>query len=253
MVIIPAIDLKDGSCVRLLQGNFDRATVYSDEPEEMARTWVRRGAERIHVVDLDGSKKGKPSNRNIIEKIVRAVDVPVQVGGGIRDIYTIEDYLSIGVSRCILGTVALKNRPLVVDACSRFPGRIILGIDARDGMVAVEGWIENSNRSVLELAKEYEGIGLDALVYTDISRDGMQTGVNIAATEKIARDLSIPVIASGGVSGIRDIKALLDIEKSGVMGVIVGKALYDGTITLEAALETARGGKHRAFERKESQ
>jgi len=240
MIIIPAIDLKGGKCVRLLQGDFDRETVYSREPADVARRWQDKGAERIHVVDLDGSKEGTPLNRKSIEKIVNAVEVPVQVGGGIRDIGTIEAYLALGVSRCILGTVALKNRQLLVEACRRFPGHIILGLDARNERVAVEGWMEHSDLSAVEMAKSYEGIGIDALVYTDISRDGMQTGVNVAATEKLARAVSIPVIASGGLSGIRDIDALLDVQQSGIMGVIVGKALYDGAMTLEEAIDTAK-------------
>ncbi len=245
MIIIPAIDLKEGKCVRLLQGDFDRETVYSRTPADVARRWQDKGAERIHVVDLDGSKEGKPLNRKSIEKIVNAVSVPVQVGGGIRDIETVDAYLALGVSRCILGTVALKNRPLLVEACRRFPGHIILGLDARDERVAVEGWLERSDLSAAEVAKSYEGIGLDALVYTDISRDGMKTGVNVAATETLARTLSIPVIASGGLSGIGDIEALLEVRQPGIMGVIVGKALYDGAMTLEEAIATTKRGDRR--------
>lgn len=236
MIIIPAIDLKDGKCVRLLQGDFSRATVYSDNPVEVAGMWQKKGAERIHVVDLDGSLAGSPRNRAVIGEIVRGVDVPVQVGGGIRDMKTLEDYFEMGVSRIILGTVALKDRKFVIDACETFMGRIILGIDASDGKVAVEAWTEETTESVLEVTKSYEGCGLDAIVYTDIKRDGMEVGVNIEATANLARSVDVPVIASGGVASIHDIERLLEIEKFGVIGVIIGKALYNGALRLEDAL-----------------
>jgi len=236
LIIIPAIDLKDGKCVRLLQGDFGRATVYSDNPVEVAGIWQEKGAERIHVVDLDGSLAGFPRNKEVIKEIILETDVPVQVGGGIRDMKTIEDYFRMGAYRVILGTAALKNIELVIDACKTFVGRIILGIDARDGKVAVEAWTEEMTESALEVAKSYEECGLDAIVYTDIKRDGMEVGVNIEATRDLARSVCISVIASGGVSSIRDIEKLLGIEKFGVTGVIIGKALYNGALRLEDAL-----------------
>lgn len=240
MIVIPAIDIRGGKCVRLLQGDFNRVTVYGDDPVMVAEKWRTGGAERIHVVDLDGSKDGNPVNRHIIEAIARAVDVPVQVGGGIRDMKTIEGYVAAGVSRVVLGTAALKDRDFVLSACRRFPGRIILGIDARGDRIAVEGWLEETGHSPVEVARSYEGYGLDALVYTDIGRDGMQTGVNRDSTELLARSVDIPVIASGGVSGIADIEGLLSVRDAGIMGVIVGKALYDGRIDLAEAIALAR-------------
>lgn len=245
MLIIPAIDIKGGKCVRLVQGDFNRVTVYGEDPVAVALVWEKRGAERIHVVDLDGSKEGTTVNGSIVERIAAAVDVPVQVGGGIRDLETVDRYISAGVSRVILGTVALKNREFVTEACRRFPGNIILGIDARDGRVAVEGWIEQTEQSHVELARTYEGLGIDALIYTDIGRDGMHTGVNRKATEELARSVNIPVIASGGVSGIEDIQGLLHAESSGIIGVIIGKALYDGRLGLEEAIAAACGGDQR--------
>jgi phosphoribosylformimino-5-aminoimidazole carboxamide ribotide isomerase len=239
LIIIPAIDLKDGRCVRLLQGDFGKMTIYSDDPVNIAQLWKNKGAARIHVVDLDGSKNGRPDNRNIIEAIVASVDIPVQIGGGIRDIKTIDSYLSVGVSRCILGTAALKNRDFLFEACRLFPGRIILGIDARGERVAIEGWLEDSEYSALDVAKSFDEIGLDAIVYTDIRRDGMQNGVNIESTEWIARQISTPVIASGGVSGIQDIRKLMEVEQSGIIGVIIGKALYEKSISLEEAIQVA--------------
>lgn len=236
MIIIPAIDLKGGKCVRLLQGDFNRSTVYSDNPVEVAVRWQRKGAERIHIVDLDGSLSGTPRNKKVIRDIIREINVPVQVGGGIRDMKTIEDYIGMGVYRIILGTAALKDRRLVEDACMAHRGMIILGVDAKEGKVAVEAWTETMSESAVEVAKSYEGIGLDAIVYTDIKRDGMEIGVNIEATENLAESVDIPVIASGGVSGLRDIERLLEIERTGVTGVIIGKALYNGTLCLEDAI-----------------
>ncbi len=240
MIIIPAIDLKDGKCVRLRQGDFSRATVYSDNPVEVARMWQEKGAERIHLVDLDGSLAGSPRNKEIIREIAREIDVPVQVGGGIRDMKTVENYFRMGISRVILGTAALKDRRFVVNACKTNSGRIILGIDASNGKVAVEAWTEEMTESALEVAKSYEGYDLDAIVYTDIKRDGMEVGVNIEATENLAESVDIPVIASGGVSSIQDIERLLEIEKFGVVGVIIGKALYNGTLHLEDAINISR-------------
>jgi phosphoribosylformimino-5-aminoimidazole carboxamide ribotide isomerase len=240
MIIIPAIDLKEGLCVRLLQGNFAQVTVYSDNPVEIASQWRSQGAERIHVVDLDGSLAGAPRNREVIRDIVDAVDVPIQVGGGIRDMNTVETYLNMGVQWVILGTMALRDRPFVAQACRTFNERIILGIDAKDGEIAVQGWTEQTSASVMETAKSYEGFGLAALVYTDIKRDGMETGVNVEATRSLAEAVNIPIIASGGVSGMSDIERLLEIETSGVIGVIVGKALYTRAISLQGAIEISR-------------
>jgi len=243
VIIIPAIDLKDGKCVRLLQGDFSRATVYSDQPVEMAKNWQKKGAERIHVVDLDGSKAGFPENEEVIRNLVQEIDIPVQVGGGIRDMKTVEDYLDMGVSWVILGTAALKDRKFVVDACASYGGSIMLGIDGKEGKILVEGWTEETGQSVVEIAKSYEDFGVNAVVYTDIKRDGMETGVNIENTKILAESVNIPVIASGGVSGLKDIEELLKIESSGVIGVIAGKALYSGALQLEDAIEMVSSSK----------
>ena len=240
MIIIPAVDIKDGKCVRLLQGDFDRVTVYSDSPVDIALQWQSQGAERIHVVDLDGSLAGSPRNRKVIETLVGAVRVPVQVGGGIRDRKTVDEYLRMGVSRVILGTAALRDRRFLAEACADYPGRIILGIDAKNGKVAVQAWTEATTLTATDLAKSYEGAGLDAIVYTDISRDGMETGVNVEATRNLARAIRIPVIASGGVAALADIERLLPAQRDGVVGVIVGKALYTGALSLEEAIRASR-------------
>ena len=240
MIIIPAIDLKDGRCVRLAQGDFQRITVYSDDPVAIARKWRESGAERIHVVDLDGSRSGSPQNADMIRRIVDEAGLPVEVGGGIRDIKTVETYLGIGVNWVILGTVALRNREFVRHACDSHKGKIIIGIDANDGRVAIQGWTEQTEISAVETAKSYEGYGLAAIVYTDIKRDGMETGTNIEATVNLARSVDIPVIASGGVSCLDDIRRLREIEKFGVIGVIVGRALYSGAISLEEAISISK-------------
>ncbi|MEN6321566.1 MAG: 1-(5-phosphoribosyl)-5-[(5-phosphoribosylamino)methylideneamino]imidazole-4-carboxamide isomerase [Syntrophaceae bacterium] len=240
MIIIPAIDLKDGRCVRLAQGDFKRVTVYSDDPVQMAKTWQNNGAERIHIVDLDGSLAGIPQNKSVIQSIVEEIDVPVQVGGGIREIKTIETYIKMGVNWVILGTMALRDKKFVRKACDTFKGNIILGIDAKDGKVAVTGWTEQTKESAIDVAKGYEGYGLAAIVYTDIKRDGMETGVNIDATQSIAAAVDIPVIASGGVSCIHDIRKLRDVEKFGITGVIIGKALYSGAISLKEAIHLSK-------------
>lgn len=244
MIVIPAIDIRGGKCVRLLQGDFDRTTVYSDDPAYMAKKWQEKGAARIHVVDLDGSRTGCPQNRDVIKRIVREIDVPLQVGGGIRDIETVSDYIEMGVGYIIVGTVALKNRDFVIEACKRFNDSLILGIDARDGKVAVEGWTESTILTPFEVARSYEEYGLAAIVYTDIGRDGMETGVNIEATKELAESVNIPIIASGGLSGIGDIERLIDVEDSGIIGVITGKALYEGTLNLEEAVEITRMAGH---------
>ncbi|MBW2544452.1 MAG: 1-(5-phosphoribosyl)-5-[(5-phosphoribosylamino)methylideneamino]imidazole-4-carboxamide isomerase [Deltaproteobacteria bacterium] len=236
MLVIPAIDLKDGKCVRLLRGDFNLSTVYSDHPADIAAKWQEKGAKRIHVVDLDGSRDGLPRNMDVIREIVRVVDVPLQVGGGIRDMKTVDEYISMGVSYVILGTVALKDRKFVLDACANYRGRVILGLDARDGRVAVEGWTESTGQSPAEVASGYKECGLDSIIYTDIQRDGMESGVNIESTKMLAESVDIPIIASGGVADIHDIERLLEVADSGIMGVITGKALYTGALKLEDAI-----------------
>jgi phosphoribosylformimino-5-aminoimidazole carboxamide ribotide isomerase len=218
----------------------DQESVYSEDPVQMARHWESKGAERLHVVDLNGAVIGSPVHRSLVEEIVRSLKIPVEVGGGIRDVETIEVYLSCGVHWAILGTAALRNRPLVEEACRRFPKRIILGIDAREGKVAVEGWKEIASTGAVEMAKQFEGMGLSAIIFTDIERDGMGTGLNFESTMNLARSISIPVIASGGVSRLEDIEHLKEIESDGVIGVIVGRALYTGQIDLEEAIRIAK-------------
>ena len=241
MIIIPAIDLKGGQCVRLSQGDMDRATVYSENPAEMAKTWQSMGAQRIHVVDLDGAVSGQPKNRDAIIAIVSAVSVPVQLGGGIRDIETIKEYFSCGIDRVILGTAAIKDPLFLEESCRAWPGRIIVGIDATDGMVCVQGWTEKTAMSVVDLVKKIEHLPLAAIVFTDIKRDGMLTGPNIESTAQLARSTHIPVIASGGVSRMEDIEALLTVEEFGVSGVIIGRALYTGNLDLRECIRIAEG------------
>jgi phosphoribosylformimino-5-aminoimidazole carboxamide ribotide isomerase len=240
VIIIPAIDIKDGKCVRLAQGKFDRVTTYGDNPVEMALRWMEKGAELIHIVDLDGSVAGEPRNANLILDIARNVNVPIQVGGGIRDMETIEFYLGNDVSSVILGTTALQNENIVRDACEKFPNKIILGIDALDGNVAVRGWTQTTEKNAIDLASHYENYGFKAIVYTDIKRDGMSTGVNVEATKEMAKAVSIPVIASGGVASITDIEDLLAIEDCEIYGVIIGRALYNGAVALEEAIEKSK-------------
>ncbi len=240
MVIIPAIDVKDGKCVRLAQGDFDRVTTYADNPVDMALTWMQKGAELIHVVDLDGSVAGLPRNANIILEIARKVDVPIQVGGGIRDMETIEFYLNNGVYSVILGTAALQNEEIVRDACQTFPEKIILGIDALEGKVAIRGWTQKTQLNAVDLARRYEKFNVKAIVYTDIKRDGMETGVNIEATKELAKAVSIPVIASGGVATIADIENLLSVKDCEIYGVIIGRALYNGAVSLEDAIKASK-------------
>jgi len=236
VIIIPAVDLKEGRCVRLSQGRMDQESVYSENPVEMAERWVSKGAERLHVVDLNGAVTGKPFHRSLIKEMVRSVHIPIEVGGGIRDLATIEDYLSSGVSWVILGTAAFQNRALIEGACRRFPERVILGIDAKRGRVAIQGWNEVVSLEAVELVKQVEGIGLSAIIFTDIERDGMGTGLNFESTRNLTRSTSIPVIASGGVSRIEDIEQLMALEADGVVGVIVGRALYTGQVDLEEAI-----------------
>jgi phosphoribosylformimino-5-aminoimidazole carboxamide ribotide isomerase len=236
MILFPAIDLKDGACVRLKLGLMEEATVFNTDPGAQARSFAAAGAEWIHVVDLNGAFAGKPVNAAAVEAILRAVAVPVQLGGGIRDMATIEAWLERGVRRVILGTVALKNPALVKEACKRFPGRVAVGIDAKGGRVAVEGWAETSDLTALDLALKFEDAGVAAIIYTDIDRDGVLAGPNVEATAGLASAIKTPVIASGGVSSLDDLRALKRVEASGVCGVISGRAIYDGRIDLAAAL-----------------
>jgi len=237
MVIIPAIDVKDGRCVRLKQGDMSTATVYSDNPVAVARHWLAQGARRLHVVDLNGAAAGRPKNEGVIREIVKAVgdSIPVQLGGGIRDLDTIEKYLDDGVTYIVIGTAAVKNPGFLHDACTAFGGHIIVAVDAKDGKVAVEGWSKLTGHDVVDLAKKFEDYGVEAVLYTDIGRDGMLTGVNVEATVKLARELRIPVIASGGLTGLADVEQLCAIESEGIMGVITGRALYQGTVDFKAA------------------
>jgi phosphoribosylformimino-5-aminoimidazole carboxamide ribotide isomerase len=236
MVIIPAIDLKGGKCVRLRQGKMDTSTVFSDHPARQARQWEDRGASRIHVVDLEGSIAGRPANFGSVKGIVDSVEIPVQVGGGIRDEMTVRMYLDIGVDAVILGTIAARDPERVADLLSLFPGKLAVGVDARSGMVAVEGWTEATKIPASVVASRFDSAGPVAFIYTDIERDGMMSGPNIAATREFARSLSTPVILSGGISSLSDVEAVLPLEKDGVMGIIIGRALYDGTVELERAI-----------------
>ena len=236
MLLIPAIDLKNGRCVRLRQGRMDDETVFSDDPVAMAGVWVEKGAARLHLVDLDGAVSGVPANRDLIQEIVRAYPkVPVQVGGGIRDTETIQAYLDAGVQYVIIGTQAVRAPHFVSDACLEFPGHIIVGLDAKDGRVAIDGWAKMSNVGLLELAKRFENDGVTAIVYTDIGRDGMMQGVNVEATVTLARSIKTPVIASGGVSNLEDIRALCQVADEGIYGAIIGRALYEGSVDLQQA------------------
>ncbi len=245
MLLIPAIDLKDGSCVRLKQGDMDQATVFSEDPAEMALHWLEQGARRLHLVDLNGAFAGKPVNESAVKNILQVVqdfaedndleEIPVQLGGGIRDLDTIERYLDHGLSYIIIGTAAVKNPGFLQDACSAFPGQIIVGLDAKDGKVATDGWSKLSRHDVVELAKKYESFGVESVIYTDIGRDGMMGGVNVEATVKLARAVKVPVIASGGVHNIKDVEALCEVQGEGIEGVICGRSIYEGTLNLEEA------------------
>ncbi len=236
MIIIPAIDLKNGQCVRLEQGLMERDTVYNDDPAAQARTWQEQGGELLHIVDLDGAFAGTPRNSAAIQAIVAAVDIPTELGGGIRDLQTIENYLELGINRVVLGSVAKENPSLVEKACRLFPGRIVVGIDAKDGLVAIHGWKDVTEEKAVELARRMEGFGVEAIIYTDIARDGMMTGPNIEATRSLAEAIGIPVIASGGISSLRDIENLLAIEAAGIQGAITGKAIYSGALDLREAV-----------------
>jgi phosphoribosylformimino-5-aminoimidazole carboxamide ribotide isomerase len=236
MILIPAIDLKQGQCVRLRQGRMDETTVFSDDPIAMAGKWVAQGCNRLHMVDLDGAFEGMPINADVIEEITAAFPgLPIQIGGGIRTIETVEAYLAAGVRYVIIGTQAVKKPEFVTQLCSEFPGNVIVGIDAKDGMVAVHGWAENSDHTAQDLALRFEDQGVAAIVYTDINRDGMMQGVNVEATRLLAESISIPVIASGGVTNMEDIVKLNEVKQSGIQGVIIGRALYERTISLVEA------------------
>ena len=240
MLLIPAIDLKDGKCVRLRQGRMEDSTVFSDDPVAMAARWVEAGARRLHLVDLNGAFAGQPVNAQVIRRIAQTFpDLPIQVGGGIRDEQTVEAYLDAGVQFVIIGTKAVQEPGFVNDLCAEYPGHIIVGLDAKDGRVAVNGWSKLSKHDVIDLARIFERYGVEAIVYTDISRDGMMQGVNVEATVRLAQAISIPVIASGGVSTLDDVRALCAVEKEGIMGAIIGRALYDGAIDLVAAQQLA--------------
>ncbi|MFV2031875.1 MAG: 1-(5-phosphoribosyl)-5-[(5-phosphoribosylamino)methylideneamino]imidazole-4-carboxamide isomerase [Gammaproteobacteria bacterium] len=233
MILIPAIDLKQGHCVRLRQGCMDDSTVFSDDPVSMAGKWVSQGCKRLHLVDLDGAFEGEPVNADVIEEITAAYPgLPIQIGGGIRTVETVEAYLAAGVSYVIIGTQAVKKPEFVTELCAEFPGNVIIGIDARDGKVAVQGWAEDSEHGAEALARRFEDQGVSAIVYTDIGRDGMMQGLNVEATKALAKAVDIPVIASGGVTDIEDIKKLNQVKDSGIEGVIIGRALYERTISL---------------------
>ncbi|PPC77680.1 1-(5-phosphoribosyl)-5-((5-phosphoribosylamino)methylideneamino)imidazole-4-carboxamide isomerase [Pokkaliibacter plantistimulans] len=236
MLVIPAIDLKDGQCVRLRQGRMDDSTVFSSDPVDMAGRWVEQGARRLHLVDLNGAFAGKPVNGDIVQRIAKAFPyLPIQIGGGIRSQEIIEAYLAAGVQYVIIGTKAVKEPEFVTEMCKRFPGHIIVGLDAKDGMVAIDGWAEVTSVTAVELAKRFRDDGVDSIVYTDISRDGMMQGVNVEATVALAQQSGLPVIASGGVTDMRDIEALAKVADQGIAGAITGRAIYEGTLDLRTA------------------
>jgi phosphoribosylformimino-5-aminoimidazole carboxamide ribotide isomerase len=241
MLIIPAIDLKDGKCVRLKQGDMDQVTIFSDDPSAMAESWLERGARRLHVVDLNGAAAGKPKNENAIKAIAAAVGdrMPIQLGGGIRDLDTIERYLDYGVSYVIIGTAAVKTPGFLHDACTAFGGHVMVALDAKDGKVAVDGWSKMTGHDVVDLAQKFEDYGVEAIIYTDIGRDGMLSGVNIDATVALARKLSAPVIASGGLHNLTDVEALCKVEPEGIVGAITGRAVYEGTLDFTEAQKLA--------------
>ena len=240
MLVIPAIDLKDGECVRLRQGDMDDSTIFSDDPVATAARWVSAGARRLHLVDLNGAFAGVPKNADAVTAISAELpDLPIQIGGGIRDCDTIAAYLSAGVSYCIIGTAAVKNPNFVREACQRFPGHIIVGIDAKSGWVATDGWAETSGVQAIDLAREFADAGVEAIVYTDIARDGMMQGVNLEATVDLAIKGGLPVIASGGVTDINDIDQLARVADQGIVGAITGRAIYEGTLDLSAAQSLA--------------
>ncbi len=238
MIIYPAIDLKDGKCVRLYKGDLSKDIVYNDDPGAQAMDWARAGFSWLHVVDLNGAIEGKPVNREAVRAILEASDLPVQLGGGIRDMGQIEDWLSEGISRVILGTTAVQNPDLVKEACNKFPNQIAVGIDSRKGKVAVQGWVEESDMQSFELARMFEDVGVAAIIHTDIERDGTGEGLNMVSTIALAQNTAIPVIASGGVGSLEDLRLVREAEQYGVQGVVIGKALYDGRLSAYDALST---------------
>ena len=237
MLIIPAIDIKDGKCVRLQQGDMNKETVFSEDPAAMAMHWLGKGAKRLHLVDLNGANAGKPKNEPVIRDIIAALGsvLPIQLGGGIRDLETIERYLDDGITWVVIGTAAVKNPGFLHEACDAFPGHIIVGLDARDGKVATDGWSKITGHDVVDLATRFQDYGVEAIVYTDIGRDGMMTGVNIEATVNLARALIVPVIASGGINGLDDVRKLCAVEAEGIMGAVTGRAIYEGSLDFAAA------------------
>jgi phosphoribosylformimino-5-aminoimidazole carboxamide ribotide isomerase len=241
MLLIPAIDIKDGRCVRLRQGDMSDETVFSEDPARMAAQWVEQGARRLHIVDLNGARSGKPVNEAAIRRIIQTVgpEVAVQLGGGLRDLDTIERYIDDGIAFVVIGTAAVKNPGFLHDACSAFGGHVIVALDARDGKVATDGWSKLTGHDVIDLATKFEDYGVDAILYTDIGRDGMLSGVNVEATVALARAVSIPVLASGGIAGIADIERLCAASEDGIAGAILGRALYEGQLDFKAALARA--------------
>jgi phosphoribosylformimino-5-aminoimidazole carboxamide ribotide isomerase len=239
MLLIPAIDLKNGHCVRLRQGNMDDVTVFSEDPVEMARQWADQGAERIHVVDLDGALKGLPMNLKVVEAIAAAVDVPVQIGGGIRDEETVQRYLNAGVAYVIIGTKAVNTPHFLRDVCLEYPRHIIVSLDAKDGRLALNGWSKLTHFDAIEAAQHCERDGVEALIYTDIGRDGMMAGFNVESTRALAQAVNTPVFASGGVSTLDDIRRLKELESEGVAGAVIGRALYEGGFSLADAVKIA--------------
>ena len=243
MEIIPAIDIKDGLCVRLKQGDMQTATVFAEDPAAMAQHWLEQGAKRLHLVDLNGAFAGKPRNELAIREIVSVIgeEIPVQLGGGVRDLDTIERYLDDGITYVVIGTAAVKNPGFLHDACSAFPGHILVGLDTREGKVATDGWSKMTGHDVVDLARKFEDYGVEGIIYTDIGRDGMLCGINIEATVKLAREIKLPVIASGGLSSIADIEKLAQHENDGIIGAIAGRAIYEGTLNFKEALKAASG------------
>lgn len=241
MILLPAVDIKSGRCVRLIQGKKEKETVYSDQPSIMAKKWEEMGAEYLHLVDLDGAFDGKPKNFNAIKEVVSSLRIPVELGGGIRSLEIIEDYLSIGIDRVILGTAAFERPEFLEEACRKFPGKIVLGMDASDGYLAIKGWTEVTTKKVKDIVKNIENIGIRAIVYTDIAKDGMMSGPNIGALKGLAGFTKIPIIASGGVSTIKNIEEIIGLKEESIEGIIIGKALYEKTIDLKEALELVKG------------